>query len=94
MEFSFEWDARKAAANQRKHGVAFEEAIPVFGDPLARIFDDPEHSEVEARELIVGHAARQRLLIVSFVQRGDRVRIFSSRRATRQERRDYEEGTS
>ena len=94
MAFSFEWDARKAAANQRKHGVAFEAAIPVFGDPLARIFDDPEHSEDEPRELIVGHAVRRRLLVVCFVWRGDRVRIFSARRATRQERRDYEEGTS
>ena len=94
MEFSFEWDRRKAAANQRKHGVAFEEAIPVFGDPLARIFDDPEHSEGEARELIVGHLTRKRLLVVCFVQRANRIRIFSARRASRQERRDYEEGTS
>jgi hypothetical protein len=94
MEFSFEWDPRKAAANQRKHGVAFEEAIPVFGDPLARIFDDPEHSEGEARELIVGHSTRKRLLVVCFVQRANRIRIFSARRASRQERRDYEEGTS
>ena len=53
-----------------------------------------EHSEDEPRELIVGHAARRRLLVVCFVQRGDRVRIFSTRLATRQERRDYEEGTS
>jgi hypothetical protein len=94
MEFSFEWDPRKAAANQRKHGVAFEEAIPVFGDPLARIFDDPEHSDSEPRELIVGHSTRRRLLVVCFVQRADRIRVFSARRATRQERRDYEEGTS
>jgi len=57
MEFSFEWDPRKAAANQRKHGIAFEEAIPVFGDPLARIFDDPVHSEGEPRELIVERRA-------------------------------------
>lgn len=61
---------------------------------LARIFDDPDHSSGELRELIVGHAARQRLLIVSFVERGDRVRILSARRATRRERRDHEEGTS
>ena len=94
MELSFEWDPRKAAANQRKHGVSFEEAIRVFGDPLARIFVDPDHSARESRELIVGHCSRRVLLVVCFVQRGDRIRIFSARRATRQERRDYEEGIS
>lgn len=94
MDLSFEWDPRKAAYNVRKHGVSFEEAVQVFGDPLARIFDDPGHSSGELRELIVGHAARHRLLIVSFVERGDRVRILSARPATSSERRDYEEGTS
>lgn len=93
MDLSFEWDPRKAAENRRKHGVSFEEALPVFGDPLARIFDDPDHSGTEARELIVGHCNRQRLLLVSFVQRGNRIRILSARKATRQERKDYEEGT-
>ena len=94
MDFSFEWDQRKAAANRRKHRVSFEQAIPVFGDPLARIFDDPDHLASERRELIVGHCTRRVLLVVCFVQRGDRIRIFSARQATRQERRDYEEGTS
>ena len=56
MDLSFEWDPRKAASNLRKHGVSFEEAVRVFGDPLARIFDDPDHSSDELRELIVGHA--------------------------------------
>jgi uncharacterized DUF497 family protein len=93
MEITFEWDPRKAAANGRKHGVSFEQAIAVFGDSLARIFDDPDHSN-EPRELIVGRCTRQLLLVVCFVQRGDRIRIFSARRATRRERRDYEEGTS
>ncbi len=94
MGISFEWDPRKAAANRRKHRVSFEEAIVVFGDPLARIFDDPDHSAGEPRELIVGHCARRVLLVVCFVQRGDRIRIFSARRATRRERLDYEEGTA
>jgi uncharacterized DUF497 family protein len=94
MDLSFEWDSRKAASNRRKHGVSFEEAVRVFGDPLARIFDDPDHSVGEMRELIVGHSTRQRLLIVSFIEQGDRVRILSARRATRRERRDHEEGTS
>ena len=90
MELSFEWDPRKAAANRKKHGVSFEEALTVFGDLLARIFDDPDHSATEAREIIVGHSARQRLLVVCFVERGERVRAFSARKATRKERKDYE----
>lgn len=94
MAFSFEWDPRKAAANRRKHGVSFEEAIAVFGDPLARIFDDPDRSATEPRELIVGHGIRRRLLVAAFVQRGDRIRIVSVRRATRRERLNHEEGTS
>jgi uncharacterized DUF497 family protein len=49
MDMSFEWDPRKAAANRKKHGVSFEEALTVFGDRLARIFDDPDHSSGEAR---------------------------------------------
>jgi len=62
MGLSFEWDPRKAATNRRKHGVSFEQAIPVFGDPLARIFDDPDHSVDDPRELIVGHCSRRILL--------------------------------
>jgi uncharacterized protein len=58
MDVTFEWDLRKAAENRRKHGVSFEHALPVFGDSLARIFDDPEHSEAEPRELIIGHCNR------------------------------------
>src|SRR5207244_8081947 len=56
MDMSFEWDPRKAAANRKKHGVSFEDALTVFGDRLARIFDDPDHSRTEAREIIVGHS--------------------------------------
>ena len=87
----FEWDATKARENLKKHRVAFEEALTVFADPLARIFDDPDHSENEQRELIVGHSAQQRLLVVSFTERQPRTRIISAREATAFERRDYEE---
>lgn len=86
----FEWDPRKADANARKHGVTFSDAIPVFADPLARIFDDRDHSEDERRELIVGYDALQRLLIVSFTERGDNVRIISARRATTREAHAHE----
>jgi hypothetical protein len=56
MSLEFEWDPAKADENLRKHGVAFEEALTVFADPLARIFDDHEHSTEEPREIIIGHA--------------------------------------
>ena len=93
MGTGFEWRASKAEANFGKHGVRFEEALTVFADPLARIFDDPDHSADESRELIVGHSTRHRLLIVNFTQRGRTVRIISARRATKRERHDYEQGT-
>ena len=86
----FEWDPAKARANLRKHGVSFVEAVTVFGDPLAAIHDDPDHSMSEARELIVGHSNTGRLLIVSFTERANSVRIIGARRVTRRERRDYE----
>jgi uncharacterized DUF497 family protein len=86
----FEWDQRKAATNLRKHGVAFTDAIAVFSDPLARIFPDPDHSEAEERELIVGYDSAARLLYVSFVERRGNVRIISVRRATSREASAHE----
>ncbi len=93
MDPQFTWDRDKAAANRRKHGVSFEEALTAFRDPLARIHDDPRHSDEEHREILVGHSARGRLLLVSFVERGRTVRLISARRATRNESQDYQEGT-
>jgi len=93
MTPEFEWDAKKAHENLKKHGVAFEEALTVFADPLARIFDDPDHSENERRELIIGHSASQRLLVVSFTEREPRTRIIGAREATVRERGDYEQNT-
>ena len=86
----FEWDEAKAAANKTKHNVSFEEAKALFTNPLAVIFDDPKHSEVEHREIIIGHSHENRLLLVSFTERSNRIRIISARRATRTERKDYE----
>jgi uncharacterized DUF497 family protein len=91
MSLVFEWHPAKAASNLSRHSVAFDEAATVFADPLARIFNDPDHSEAEAREVIVGHSVTQRLLVVSFRARRDSIRIISARKATRRERRDYEE---
>lgn len=93
MSPSFTWDVRKAAANRKKHGVSFEEAQTVFDNPLAVIFDDEAHSGTEPREIIIGHSVDNRLLLVCFVERDDGIRIISARKATTQERNDYEEGT-
>jgi uncharacterized DUF497 family protein len=87
----FEWDPAKAVANLAKHGVTFEEALTVFMDPMARIHGDPDHSGAERREIIVGHSIHRRLLLVSFVESGEKVRLISARVATKRERRDYEE---
>lgn len=90
----FEWDDLKAASNQRKHGVSFEEATTVFDDPLARIFEDEDSPEGEIREILIGHSDESNLLLVCFTERGEAVRIISARPATRQERQDYEENIS
>jgi uncharacterized DUF497 family protein len=91
MSLRFEWDLNKAEANLAKHEVSFEEAMRVFADPLARIFPDEEHSVYELREIIIGHSAEHQLILVNFTAIDDRVRIFSARKATRRERKDYEE---
>jgi len=91
MSLRFEWDPKKAEANLAKHDLSFEEAMTVFADPLARIFPDDEHSVDELREIIIGHSASQQLILVNFAGIEDRVRIFSARKATRTERKDYEE---
>ena len=86
----FEWDDLKAESNERKHGVSFEEARTVFDDPLARIFED-EDAVAERREILIGHSADRRLLVVCFAERELVVRLISARPATRRERQDYEE---
>ena len=92
MALKFEWDQEKSGSNLSKHKVGFDEASTVFVDPLAKIFDDQDHSTDEIREIIVGHSVLGRLLLVSFTERGrDLVRIISARAATRKERKGYEE---
>ncbi len=88
----FEWDKSKAAQNFSKHGVTFKEAETVFDDPLYVDFYDPNHSDAEDRYLIVGESNQGRLLIVSYTERRDSIRIISTRQVTRAEREAYEEG--
>ena len=88
----FTWDARKAAANLRKHGVSFEEASTVFRDTLSATGLDPDHSIGEHRFVTFGISKESRLLVVSHTEENDTIRIISARLATRQERKIYEEG--
>jgi uncharacterized protein len=92
VPYQFEWDAKKATANLRKHGVSFDEGVSAFGDPLSILLPDPDHSTAEERQLVLGMSSNNRLLVVAFVERPPRTRIISARLATRRERRDYEEG--
>jgi uncharacterized DUF497 family protein len=89
----FEWDDAKADANLRKHGVSFDEAGTVFGDPLAITYFDPAHSDEEDRFLTIGTSQEGRIIILSHTDRGERIRIISAREATRGERKGYEDGT-
>jgi len=90
---TFEWDPQKGADNLKTHRIGFDEAATVFHDPLAKILDDPDHSAGESRAIILGHSLQGHLLLVSFVERGSNIRLISARRATRRERRDYEEAS-
>ncbi len=90
MSIAVEWDPAKAAANLRKHGVSFEEAASVLGDPLSITLPDPDHSREEDRFLLLGQSAMNRFLIVSITERGDTVRIISARAMTPRERKAYE----
>ena len=88
----FEWDAQKAAINLKKHGVSFQEAKTVFGDRLSLTVADPEHSESEYRFIDIGFSESGRLLVVSYTERGTKIRIISSRLALPAERMLYEKG--
>jgi hypothetical protein len=87
----FAWDDAKEAENRRKHGVSFEEAKTVFSDDHALLIDDPEHSDDEARFILMGLSSRLRTLVVVHAYRGieDVIRLISARKANRRERAIY-----
>ena len=87
----FRWDENKAATNLSKHGVSFDEARTVFEDALYVDFYDPDHSYEEFRFIIVAQSANGRLLVVSYTERGNEIRLISARIATSSERKEYEE---
>jgi len=86
----FEWDPRKAQINQRKHEVSFDEAAECFADSLAMVLTDRAHAE---RLILIGQSTSLRLIFTVYAEKdGDIIRIISARKATRTERRTYEEG--
>ena len=94
MDYNFEWDPSKAAANRRKHSVSFEEAATVFLDPRGRSLFDDAHSEEEDRWVTLGVSSLGRLLVVCHTFRKVKkatcmIRIFSCRKATRRESEQY-----
>jgi uncharacterized DUF497 family protein len=90
----FEWDETKARRNLREHGVSFEEAASVFGDPFALEIRDQQHSQLEERYIAMGYSLLGRLLVVVHSEEAETLRIISARRATRTEREAYEKGTT
>ena len=94
MPLSFEWDENKARSNLAKHGVSFDDASSVFHDTLSITIPDPAHSQTEDRFIIIGNSHQQKLLVVVHTDRGDNIRIISARRATRRERKTYEESAA
>ena len=94
MKTLFEWDERKAKENLRKHKVSFAEAVTVFSDPLSVTIPDPEHLTGEQRYIDLGTSDRNRVLVVVYTERAKAIRLISARKATRAERKQYEEENS
>ena len=90
MDMEFEWDERKAARNLKKHKISFEEAKSVFSDPFSITIDDPEHSADESRFIDIGSSANGTILVVCYTERS-KIRLISARKASRTERKTYEE---
>ncbi len=92
MGLTFEWNERKSRENFRKHGVAFEIAATVFGDPKSITVYDETHSQTEDRFVTIGLSVYGIVMVVVHTDRGNRIRIISARKATAKEKQQYEEG--
>ena len=90
-ELRFEWDPKKNTANERKHGVSFDEASTVFSDEHALLIEDPDHSDDEERFILLGLSANLRTLVVCHCYREAEsvIRLISARKANRKERNEY-----
>lgn len=91
MQLKFEWNAQKASANQKRHGVSFEEARTVFLDEHAKLIDDPDHSDVEDRFVLLGLSSTLKVILVChcYREQGNVIRIISARKASRHETLQY-----
>lgn len=92
MALQFEWDSKKAQSNKRKHGITFEEASTIFGDPLSITIHDPAHSIGEDRFITIGRSINDKLIVAVHTDRDDVIRVISARKATRYEQGQYEQG--
>jgi len=89
----FEWDPNKARGNLEIHGVSFDEASTAFKDTLSLTIHDPLHSDEEDRFILIGNSYKNRLLVIVHLERENKIRIISARKATKKERKQYEETT-
>ena len=87
---SFEWDSEKAKRNIKIHKISFDEASTIFKDILSLTIYDPLHFDLEDRFILIGNSIMNRLLIVVFTDRNDRIRIISARKANKNEKEQYE----
>ncbi|MBM3131101.1 MAG: BrnT family toxin [Chloroflexi bacterium] len=94
MQPSFEWDEYKAQENLKKHKISFDEAKTVFTDSFSITIPDPKHSLDEPRYIDIGISGKNRVLIVVYTERGNKIRLISCRKATATERRKYEESNA
>lgn len=92
MALKFSWDPQKAVKNFAKHGVSFSEASTVFGDELSVVVRDEEHSLEEERFYLMGRSQNGALIVVSYAEREESIRVISARRPTKTESEVYEEG--
>ena len=92
MTLRFEWDSKKTLSNKRRHGITFEQASTIFGDPLSITVHDPAHSIGEDRFITIGTSINDKLIVVVHTDRNDIIRIISARKATKNERSQYEQG--
>ncbi|NQU64160.1 MAG: BrnT family toxin [SAR324 cluster bacterium] len=88
----FEWDTQKAESNVAKHEISFHEAGTVLSDPLALTFEDPDFMSGEYRYITFGLSRLNNYIVISHVDRDNKIRIISARRMTKKERKIYEEG--
>lgn len=90
MSITFEWDQNKSEANEKKHGITFEEAKTVFNDPFSITIGDPDHSDDEYRYIDIGFSSKGSVLVLWYTERNENIRIIGCRKASKFERKTYE----